>query len=273
MNLILSNDGLMHESSYSEISFYSDQSVYEVIRVIDGVALFLEDHFLRLEISMQIQGLLLQISYSDFKQNIAELVRLNHKKEGNVKFVYSVAAGNVQWAFSFIPHNYPIPENYQFGVTTDLVFAERQNPNAKVIQVGIRDLANQMITDRKLYEVLLVDRDEKITEGSRSNVFFVKSDVFYTAPVSMILVGITRKKVFDCLKELGYTIVEEAVSVKEIDDFDAVFLTGTSPKVLPIRSIGEKLFDVRNSAVLGLLDGYNLMIQNYIRKELTGSKS
>ena len=273
MNLILSNEGLMDESSYSDISLYSDQSVYEVIRVIDGVALFLEDHFLRLEISMQIQGLLIQISYSDFKQNIAELVRLNHKKEGNVKFVYSVAEGNVHWVFSFIPHNYPIPENYQFGVTTDFLFAERQNPNAKVVQVGIRDLANQMIADRKLYEVLLVDRDGMITEGSRSNVFFVKSDVFYTAPDNMILVGITRIKVFDCLKELGYTIVEEAVSANEIDDFDAVFLTGTSPKILPIRSIGKRLFDVQNRAVIKLMDSYNQMIREYIRKELNSSKS
>jgi branched-chain amino acid aminotransferase len=273
MNLILTNEGLMDESAYAEMSFYSDQSVYEVIRVIEGVALFLEDHFLRLEISMQIQGLLVPMSYSDFKQNMAELVRLNQIMEGNVKFVYSVAEGNARWAFSFIPHNYPIPENYQFGVTTDFLFAERQNPNAKVIQVGIRDLANQMIADRKLYEVLLVDRDGMITEGSRSNVFFVKSDVFYTAPDNMILVGITRIKVFDCLKELGYTIVEEAVSANEINDFDAAFLTGTSPKILPIRSIGKRLFDVQNPAVLRLMDAYNLKIQNYIRNELTGRKS
>ena len=273
MNLILSNEGLIHETSYPDISYYSIQTVYEVIRVIDGVALFLEEHFLRLEISMQIQGLLLQMSYSDFKQNMAKLIRLNQMMEGNVKFVYSVAEGNVHWAFRFIPHNYPISENYQFGVTTDLLFAERQNPNAKVIQVGIRNLADQMIADRKLYEVLLVDRDGMITEGSRSNVFFVKSDVFYTAPDSMILVGITRKKVFDCLKELGYTIVEEAVSATEIDDFDAVFLTGTSPKILPVVSIGKRLFDVQNPAVVRLMDGYNLMIQNYIGKELNNSKS
>ncbi len=272
MNLILSNEGLIPESSYSGISFHSDQLVYEVIRVIDGVALFLEDHFERLERSMQIQGLKFQMAYPDFKQNIAELVRLNHKMEGNVKFVYSVTKGNVHWAFSFIPHNYPIPEYYQSGVTTDLLFAERQNPNAKVIQLVIRDLSNQMITDRKLYEVLLVDRDGMITEGSRSNVFFVKSDVFYTAPNTMILVGITREKVFDCLNELGYTIVEEAVSAKEIDDFDAVFLTGTSPKILPVTSIGKQMFDVQNPAVGRLINGYNLMIQNYIRRELNISK-
>ena len=272
MNLILSNDGLIPESSYSEVSFQTDQSVYEVIRVIDGIALFLEDHFERLKRSMQIQGLMFQMSYPDFNQNLVELVRQNQKMEGNVKFVYSIAEGNIHWAFTFIPHSYPTPEDYQSGVTTDLLFAERQNPNAKVIQSVIRDKANQLISDRKLFEVLLVDRDDMITEGSRSNVFFVKGNVFYTAPANMVLVGVTRQKMLDCLKELSYTIVEEAVLAKEIEHFDAVFLTGTSPKILPVRSIGEKIFNVQNSAVVRLMDSYDQMIQNYIRNETNINK-
>jgi len=272
MNLILSNAGLMHESSYSGMPFHSDQSVYEVIRVIDGIPLFLEDHFKRLEGSIKIQGLILQMAFPAFKQNITELIRVNRKMEGNIKFIYAVAYGNIHWAFSFIPHSYPTSEEYQLGVMADLLFAERQNPNAKVIQAGIRDEANQMISGRKLYEVLLVDRDGLITEGSRSNVFFVKSDVFYTAPSSMILEGITRQKVLVCLNELGFSIVEKAVSVHEIGQFDAAFLTGTSPKVLPVSAIGEQMFDVQNKAIIRLMDSYNQMIQDYIRNEMNLSK-
>jgi len=269
MNLVLSNIGLIPESSYSGISFHSDRSVYEVIRVIDGIPLFLEDHFGRLEKSMKIQGLIFQMMFPDFKQNITELVRVNQNMEGNIKFVYSVADGNIHWAFSFIPHSYPTPEEYQMGVVTDLLFAERQNPNAKVIQSGIRDEANQMIEDRKLFEVLLVDRDGMITEGSRSNVFFVKSGMFYTAPASTVLEGITRQKVLACLKELGFSIVEKAASVDEISQFDAAFLTGTSPKILPIRLIGNQVFDVRNNTVVKLMERYNFMIRDYIQNERT----
>jgi branched-chain amino acid aminotransferase len=272
MNLILSNTGLVQESSFSGIPFNSDQSVYEVIRVINGIALFLEDHFARLERSMKIQSLTFQMAFPDFKQNIAELVRANQKMEGNIKFVYSVTERNIQWAFSFIPHSYPMPEDYLSGVSTDLLFAERQNPNAKVIQSGIRDEAKQLISDRKSYEVLLVDRDGKITEGSRSNVFFVKGDVFYTAPSFMILEGITRQKALKCLKELGYSIVEKAISATEIKYFDAAFLTGTSPKILPVRSIGAQMFDVRNSFVIRLMESYDKTIWDYIRNEMNISK-
>jgi len=118
----------------------------------------------------------------------------------------------------------------------------------------------------------LVDRDGMITEGSRSNVFFVKGDVFYTAPASMVLEGITRQKVIECLTKLAFPVVEQAVKGNEIDKFDAAFLTGTSPKVLPVSAVGKQMFDVRNNAILKLMDIYNQMIQNYIRNELNLSR-
>jgi branched-chain amino acid aminotransferase len=271
MNLVLTDNGWKDESEYSVSFFQSEKTIYEVIRVIDGVALFLEYHFLRLQKSMRIQELELRMSLAEFKSHIEELCEKNHQLNGNIKFVYSFVRNEEYWAFSFIPHNYPTQADYENGVPSDFLFAERQNPNAKVVQQEIRDKANQMIADKGLYEVLLVDRDGKITEGSRSNVFFVKSGVFYTAPASMILEGITRQKVFDCLKELGFAVVEEAVLKDEIGSFDAAFITGTSPKVLPLGSAGTQIFDVRNDAVSRLIESYNQMIQDYIRSQKRGA--
>ena len=273
MNLVITNNGLQNEFEYLKTFFQSDQTIYEVIRVTDGVALFLEDHFSRLSRSVQIQHSTFKMLYADFRRHIAELVRQNRQNEGNVKFSYSVVEGIAQWVFYFVPHSYPSPDDYKLGVPVDLFFAERQNPNAKVVQLAIRDEANLMIANRKLYEVLLVDHHGMITEGSRSNVFFVKSDVFYTAPETMVLVGITRQKVISCLNELGLPLVEQAVSKDEAASFDAAFLTGTSPKVLPIRLVGEQLFDVQNRAVSRLMDGYNKTIRKYIAKELDSGKS
>ena len=69
----------MTESEFLKTSFQADQLVYEVIRIIDGIALFLEDHFVRLMRSMQIQGLTFQMDFQDFQENIAELVRQNQR--------------------------------------------------------------------------------------------------------------------------------------------------------------------------------------------------
>jgi branched-chain amino acid aminotransferase len=267
MNLVLTDNGWKEESEYQASFFQPEQVIYEVVRVIDGVALFLEDHFSRLQKSMDIHELKFRMPLAEFKRNIKELCLKNLIPEGNVKFTYSVYGNNEHWAFSFIQHSYPTQADHENGVTAELLFAERQNPNAKVVQQEIRDKANQMIAQKGLYEVLLVDRDGKITEGSRSNVFFVKSGVFYTAPASMVLEGITRQKVIECLQGLNFQVIEQAVSKDELGHFDAAFITGTSPKVLPLNSVGKQVFNVRNEAVSHLMDKYNQMIQEYIRNE------
>jgi len=265
MDIFITNQGMETAQEFLQDQFKTDQSVYEVIRIIDGIALFLEDHYSRLQKSMAIAKLDLDIDLRQFGESINELIHASQIREGNVRFVYSVSAELRRWTFSFIPHNYPKTEEYLNGVVVDLLNAERQNPNAKVIQPTIRDKANQLISEQKIYEILLVDRDGKITEGSRSNVFFVKDGIFYTAPENMILVGITRQKVLACLNELGYPIVEEAVKASEIDGFDAAFLTGTSPKILPIRDIGSTQYLTTYSELKNLMDRYNKLIDEYIR--------
>lgn len=263
--MVITNKGILAKGEFNIELMNSDHSVYEVIRIIDGIALFLEDHFARLISSLRIRNFQFEMDFAEFKFRISELIKLNQRQNGNVKFVFSMDGDECRWVFTFIPHSYPAPEDYLLGVSTNLHFAERENPNAKVIQNMIREGANQLIADQKLYEVLLVNRNRMITEGSRSNVFFVKGEVFYTAPALHVLVGITRLKVLECLKELNFQVVEEAVCVDEISQFDGAFLTGTSPKVLPVRLIGKYELNTQLLAVQELINHYNNMITKYIK--------
>ncbi|MBL7971116.1 MAG: aminotransferase class IV [Prolixibacteraceae bacterium] len=81
MNIVITNLGFKKESEDLTKFYESDRVVYEVIRIIDGVALFLEDHFGRLLNSMQIQRIRFEMDYIGFKQNISELIRINQKAE------------------------------------------------------------------------------------------------------------------------------------------------------------------------------------------------
>ena len=267
MDFMITQQGVLHAKKADSLLFNTSRPVYEVIRVIDGTALFLEDHYKRLVSSIKIRGLEFEMEFSEFRKNIAKLAKLNRIQNGNVKFVLYEVDKIIHWSFSFISHSYPTPIDYQNGVATGLFFAERENPNAKIIQNAVSGKANELIADKKVYEVLLVDRNGMITEGSRSNVFFVKDNQFYTAPASKVLVGVTRKKVMECLNELHFTIVEEAVPASETGTFDAVFLTGTSPKVLPVNCIDTLQFEVKNSFVEQLMDKYNSIIETYLKSQ------
>jgi branched-chain amino acid aminotransferase len=266
MNDVLTSGGWITAEDYRESFWEGENSVYEVIRMIDGVPLFMEDHFERLLVSAKLQALPFGLSPDKFRVLAKQLSERNFRTEGNIKFVCFDSNGQLHWAFRFIKHSYPTPEEYLKGVATGWLAAERRNPNAKVFQNSVRSRANEMMTTRNLYEVLLVDRNGMITEGSRSNVFFVKAGAFYTAPQTMVLVGITRQKVIDCIKSLNFEVIEKAVGQGEIGDFDAAVITGTSPKVLPIRSIGDLQFNVNHPEVRNLMDRYNQLIDEYIGK-------
>jgi len=263
----ITEKGIITEAEFLHETLNLESSVYEVIRVKDGIALFLEDHYLRLKNSLNLSNTDFDFPYDEFKKKIGELISLNQKKEGNIKFVLSAENLELNWAFAFIPHSYPTQEDYASGVSVGLLSAERINPSAKIIQSNLRAKANQIITENRYYEVILVDKDGMITEGSRSNVFFVKDGVFYTAPASKILEGITRSKVLECLQKLNFKVVEESVYASQIKEFDAIFLTGTSPKVLPISRVENYIFETDSKLVRKLIDCYDLMILDYIEKE------
>ncbi len=264
MNLFFTNQGWIGESELNATIFNTNNSIYEVVRIISGVPLFLEDHFDRLKKSFLFQDLEFNLDFTHFKASLVALSLKNQVFDGNVKFAYSMNNQVPSYLYGFIPNSYPESEDYLQGVKTDLFWAERESPNAKVIQQDIRERANQQIKENGLYEVLLVNRDGLITEGSRSNVFFMKENRFYTAPENQVLVGVTRQKVLKCLTELGFTIVEEAVSASAINTFDAAFLTGTSPKVLPVSSVGNQVFNAQRPTVKKLIDRYDEMISKYI---------
>jgi len=65
---------------------------------------------------------------------------------------------------------------------------------------------------------------------------------------------------------LGYELVEKAVSSNEIGNYHAAFLTGTSPKVLPVNAIDDYRFNNDNPLLKNLMHLYNKKIEEYISK-------
>lgn len=271
-DFLVTDEGVINAGQWVDDLLNKDRSVYEVIRLIDGVALFLEDHFDRLLSSARISDIELNMGIADFELAVKKLMKANQQNLGNIKFMLTKTDGQSHWSLSFIPHSYPVEKQYREGVPTGLLYAERINPKAKVIQRSVREKADQMIADKKLFEVLLVDRNGSITEGSRSNVFFVKGDYFYTAPASMVLSGVTRKNVLNCLNELNFKLIEEAVQGNDVNHYDAVFLTGTSPKILPVNAIDAVSITVDHPYVTQLMDYYNTKVEEYISHKKRMSK-
>jgi branched-chain amino acid aminotransferase len=163
----------------------------------------------------------------------------------------------------FIPHFYPTSEMYSQGVRADLFRAERTNPNVKKIFPEIRARVAEFILNKDIYDALLVDENDMVTEGSKTNVFFVKDQSLYTAPADTVLRGITREKIFDLCKQLHINIIEQPISINSLHDYEAAFFSGTSPRVLPIRSIAGHSYPASNPVVSRLMKAYDHLVASY----------
>ena len=237
----------------------NEKGIYEVIRVIDGIPLFFEDHYARFCKSAEIAGITLGFEEAELFRLLRKLIEKNATKGGNI-----LISKDKNLVAHFISHNYPTDEMYNEGVVCRLLFAERMNPNAKILHTEARQKANKLLAESGCYEVLLVDHNGFVTEGSRSNVFFVSGDKIFTAPGSQVLLGITRQKAIETARSMQTEVIEKEIHTSEIQQFDAAFITGTSPKILPIRQIDSVILDVKNSKMSQLMQEYDRMIANYI---------
>ena len=127
-----------------------------------------------------------------------------------------------------------------------------------------RRKSDELLDRKGIYEVLLQNEEGFLTEGSRSNFFYIKDDQLYTSPVKTVLPGIARKNIIKSCSLHGISVIEKSLHINEIDQVDSMFLSGTSPKVLPIRNIQNTQFVMKNILLREVQAIYNQHIDDYI---------
>lgn len=235
--------------------------IYEVIRIINGKPLFYEEHYERMKNSFKLSNEEFKISEEELKEDIDKLVKANDSEIGNIKLTYNTTSKELRGFF--IKHSYPTEEMYKNGVSTIIYFGERENPNAKVINQSFRDAVNNEIKKKEAYEAILIDRNGFITEGSRSNIFMIRDRKLYTSKVEAVLPGVTRTEIIKMAKNNGIEVIEGNVNYKNIKMFEGLFISGTSPKILPINKVDDVEFDVNNEFLRELMRKFDEVIENY----------
>jgi branched-chain amino acid aminotransferase len=243
-------NGKLLPAGVFDMSFvYIGDSIYEVLRMVNGNPLFFHDHMERLASSVKLQRKELLADVAALKKDILKLTATVRKMESNLKIVFNYKNGSANYLVYFIKPNYPTEEQYSKGVKGILFFARRKDPESKVIDQELRSSINDKLAKEGAYEALLVNENNLITEGSRSNIFFLKNKILVTAPDNLILSGITRKYILEICREKGIKVEYACVSADNYSGYEAVFMTGTSPMVLPFFCIDDKFFDVKSPLI------------------------
>ena len=266
----LLNGNVIDSKQFDDKIIQSEFSFYEVIRIIDGKCLFLEDHLKRLHNSITLFNIHYRPDEDQIKAYIHSYLIFTRLTEGNIKIVIKYAThknNNPQLFVYQVSHYYPSLKQYKEGVDIALIKGERTNPNSKFINMKIRGVVSQKLLNTHYFETLLVNSNNQITEGSKSNVFFIQSNKLITAPNEIVLQGVTRQHILNICDRNNFPLAFRPVSVNELKNFDAVFISGTSINILPVKGIEGLKFNTDDKLIQLLHQILNEDIASYLSQK------
>jgi len=266
-------DGVIIPADGPEVIPEGEVSFYEVIRTRNGIPVFFDDHLNRLREGISTRYDLKEDITGEVKRGLTLLADKVQFNEINVKVTVAFTGQDHTVHICFIPSSYPSKSTQEEGVSLILYHAERFDPGVKMLNARLRASVNQELARRNAYEALLVNHDGSITEGSRSNIFFITdSGLVHTAPDNMILSGITRKYVSELILQEGIRLIYKAVREDETGLYRSAFITGTSPMVLAVKSIEKQRYDVTDPLIERLLDNYRYLVERNVREYMLRNK-
>lgn len=251
--MILKNDTLYSDG---EVTIPEGSGlIYEVIRVIDGAALYFSEHYDRFLASALAKNAQLPAE-EIFLRRIHRFIHAVDVPDFNIKTILDPAGGDLYIFRS--PAAYPEARLYEQGVHTELLPYRRRDPNAKILNTELAQLAQRLRDETGAYELLLTDDQGHITEGARSNVFFVRGGELLTSPLDSVLPGVTRQRVIAVAHHLSIAVREVPIPTEDLNGFDGAFLSGTSPKILPIAAVGPiALESARHPLIRSLISAFD----------------
>lgn len=226
--------------------FLYGDGIYETLRTYGGLIFNYEAHYKRLKRSADVLKLNLPYSEREIYTFIKELIAKNALKEARIRVTLTRGENNFTFDTCKNPTMVilanelePEPiENYESGVKVITVPFSRALPEVKSISLVPMVKAKQTMIPKGAYEALFVDADGYITEGSITNVYFVKNNEIHVPEMDM-LSGTVREVLLGLAVKAGYSLIFERCYKESFYEADEIFLTNSIRSVIPVSHIDD----------------------------------
>ena len=230
--------------------------IYEGLRTFDHDRLFaLSQHLRRAERSMERLGWSERIDEPSLRLALRQALPAAPWPESRVRFDVLAApatqlGSESRTLIALSPWAGVPAEHMELGTRSRLVRdLRRQRPLVKEAAF-VLDRRRHPGGEREDYEPIMVDEEERLLEGTSSNIFFVQGGVLRTAEAG-VLEGITRAVFLELARELEIPIREQALHTNELRDLDEAFLTSSVRSLVPIVRIDDCIIGTGRPGPLG----------------------
>ena len=276
-NLVEWKDAKLHVLTHG---LHYASSVFEGLRVYDGLIFKLNEHTERLFYSASRLGFKIPYSVNEINEFCKEVVKVQNITNGYVrplawrgsemmavsaqKNTIHVAIAAWEWGSYFDPK---IKIN---GIKLDISKWQKPAPNSipwdakGAANYVINTLSKHSAEEKGFNDSMMLDYQGNIAEATGANVFFINEEQteIYTPIADSFLNGITRRTIIEIAKSINIKVIEKKIKLEDLSSFKGSFLTGSAAEVTPVSQIGEYHF-----TVLDLIGKISDLFQSMVRQK------
>ncbi|TCO74398.1 aminotransferase class IV [Marinisporobacter balticus] len=247
-NLIKGSDAF---ASPNNEGFQYGYGLFETLKIVDGKIFFIEEHLARLKKGCKELNIGLAYDLKLIQKYAYALIHQNNIVFGALKILYAKDNDGYDLLITTRKNAYN-EEKYTKGFK--LCFATtKKNPYAKLTYIKSNNYLENILT--KAYalkngydEAIFLNVHEKISEGTYTNIFFVKDKIIHTPSISCgILEGIMRKKIIDLIHACNLTLKIGEFNKEDLLGADEIFLTNSLMEIMPVYQLAHTVFPLNKN--------------------------
>ena len=256
--------------SLTDLSVQRGYGLFDYLKTIDGVPVFIDDHLDRFYFSAEQLHLAPPLNRMQLKEVVYEMIRKNGIADSGIKLILTggdsadgYTPGKPNLIISQHPLQLPGAGAFQNGLKLISYEHQRQLPHVKTIDylmaIWLQPLLKQKGADDVLYYYT-----NSVKECPRANFFILTKDDGLVTAADGILKGITRSKILQTAAKAGIVAEERTLSLEEVQGAKAAFICSTTKGILPVSQLDETLFDMDNALLKKLATILNTNVENHV---------
>jgi branched-chain amino acid aminotransferase len=233
---------------------YGD-GLFETMRSYSGRIFHLQWHLERLFLAAEQIFLEFPVTLNEMGHLVEETRRRNGLQDAVIRLTLTRGAASpglsipvdaLPTLFIHAREFEPLPERYyQDGIGISLFPGTGFQIGAQTRSLKSCNYLSQILirsaaTKEGSFEGVCLDADKRVSEGTTTNLFIVKSGVLKTPALNRnVLPGITRRVVLDMAHRLKFPAQETELYEIDLMAADEIFLTNTGVEILPVTRVAK----------------------------------
>jgi branched-subunit amino acid aminotransferase/4-amino-4-deoxychorismate lyase len=254
--------------------FMYGMGLFETIKVVNRIPLFYKEHLRRLRLGARRLSLNIEDNMESIEKECFNIIDVNKSKGAALKIIiFEDKVGPSRLLYTR-PSGYNTTD-YNKGYRLKIKHTRGRSGSISSVKTlnYLENVLEIKSAKREGFdEVIFLDEENIVLEGSMTNIFLVKKGRIITPSTGRIIPGIIRAILLkarhgvDCYEA---TLVEE-----DLFEADEAFLTNSLMGVMPILAIEDHYYNLdKNLITRELKSFYNILECNFVKKHSSPTES